>query len=617
MAPSAGGWREGPWLCLLVLPALVLLFGSSLRVEGPGVLETVWRPSAFEGQPEAAPPAGVEIAPWLLAPAGVWGAWLLMLAAGERARGLRGAWRRRDLPLAALGVGLVVPFATLPIVASVVLGAALRRRLDGGRSQAERLWGAGPFLALVAVATAHFALVTHGTGNLAAGELLGSAYDSLADHLVRGSSEVDRRAIRWEVFDVGGRPTMYFGPLPALLRIPAHWIAPSGYGRWSRLSCWIAALLAVAAAQLVLRAPLRKNPRLSPRARRAVLAVSTLGFGLGTPVAFAMSAAAIYHEAPLWGLAASLFGVHFALALSRSRERPGPALALLACAAGAALLARVTFGAPLYLLLGLFGLLQLRDARRGGHPLPAETLRLALWTSPALAMLAFQLWLNHDRFGSITTFIDFRYLAYLAEDTRSWSILQNAGTFHPGRIPTGLANYFGLRPEALLTRFPFVAMIRPLYLAPDLYPSIFRETVASLLVVSGWLVAGALVGVAGLCRAGAGGVTRGVVGILFTQPLVVLAYYVVSQRYALDFLPFLWAGYACFLGGLGRRVGATAAVIVLAGAVAASALATGFATLSWIPRSRRFTSYVYKDRVTSAVSEARARLSLPGGTLEP
>jgi hypothetical protein len=513
------------------------------------------------------------------------------------------------LPLAAVGLGVVVPFLALPMFVSAALSVVLRWRLDGGRDGAERLWSAGAFLAVALVATAHFALVTRATGDLAGPELLGSAYDSLADHLLVGSSEVDRSAILWEVFDVDGRPTMYFGPLPALLRIPAHWIAPTGYGQWSRLSCWTAALLAVTAALLILRAPLRSNPWLSPRMRRAVLAVSALGFGLGTPLAFVMSAAAIYHEAPLWGLAASLFGVHFALTLARSREHPGPALSGLAIAAGAALLSRVTFGAPLYLLIAMFGLLVLADVRKAERSaLPASVGKLALWTSPALAMLAFQLWLNHDRFGAITTFIDFQYLAYLAEEKRSWSILQQTGAFDLGRIPTAIANYFGFRSEALVARFPFVAMIRPTHLAPNLYPTIFRETVVSLPVVSTWLVAGALLGGFGLLRNRAAWPVWGVLGALFIQMLLVLCYFLVSQRYTLDFLPFLWAAYACFLGSLGRRLGGAAATAVIAVAVVASVVATGFATVSWIPQSRRFTPQEYKDRVMTTVSELSARI---------
>jgi hypothetical protein len=346
-----------------------------------------------------------------------------------------------------------------------------------------------------------------------------------------------------------------------------------------------------------------------------VLALSLLAFGLGTPVAFAMSAAAIYHEAPLWGLATALFGVHFALGLARSRARPGPPVVGLAIAAGAALLARVTFALPLYALLGAFALALLSDALPGGAARIRATLaRLVLWTSPALGLLAFQLWLNHDRFGAVTTFIDFRHLAYLAGDPRSWGILQQTGSFDLGRVPTALVNYFGVRPEALLGRFPFVAMTSPSYLAPDLYPSIFREKVASLSVVSTWLVAGALVGCASLLRRDASWLLRVVVVALFGQTLLVLAYYIVSHRYALDFLPFLWAGYACFVGGFGRRCGARAASGLLAVAVATSVLATLCAVISWIPQSRRFTPPSYKVHVLETIGDVSAFLA---GSPEP
>jgi hypothetical protein len=137
--------------------------------------------------------------------------------------------------------------------------------------------------------------------------------------------------------------------------------------------------------------------------------------------------------------------------------------------------------------------------------------------------------------------------------------------------------------------------------------------VASLSVVSSWLIAGALIGVLGLRRSSASWPTRGVLVALFTQPVLVLSYYLVSQRYALDFLPFLWAAYACCLAGLGRHIGGAATLAVIATAVAASVFATSFATLSWIPQSRRFTSQEYKDRVMTTVNELSAHFGARTG----
>src|SRR5438874_13739357 len=67
-------------------------------------------------------------------------------------------------------------------------------------------------------------------------EVLGSAYDSQAEHFLRGNVDVDTEAIGHEAMIVNGKTRMYFGPFPAFLRIPLNLVYPAGYGNWSRLS---------------------------------------------------------------------------------------------------------------------------------------------------------------------------------------------------------------------------------------------------------------------------------------------------------------------------------------------------------------------------------------------
>ena len=44
---------------------------------------------------------------------------------------------------------------------------------------------------------------------------------------------------------VNGKVRMYFGPFPALLRIPLNFIYPAGHGKWSRISGFCAGVIAL------------------------------------------------------------------------------------------------------------------------------------------------------------------------------------------------------------------------------------------------------------------------------------------------------------------------------------------------------------------------------------
>ncbi len=74
-------------------------------------------------------------------------------------------------------------------------------------------------------------------------EWLGEAYDSQAEHFLRGDVGVDAGAISSEAMIVNGKVRMYFGPFPAFVRIPLNSIYPSGRGGWSRVSGFFAATI--------------------------------------------------------------------------------------------------------------------------------------------------------------------------------------------------------------------------------------------------------------------------------------------------------------------------------------------------------------------------------------
>src|SRR6266480_3082041 len=84
-------------------------------------------------------------------------------------------------------------------------------------------------------------LTTTGGRQVFVKEVFGGAYDSSAQHFLRGDVDVDAEAISHEAMIVNDHVRMYFGPFPALLRIPLNFAYPAGHGKWSRISGFCAA----------------------------------------------------------------------------------------------------------------------------------------------------------------------------------------------------------------------------------------------------------------------------------------------------------------------------------------------------------------------------------------
>src|ERR1700756_1301243 len=187
-------------------------------------------------------------------------------------------------------------------------------------------------------------------------EVLGGAYDSQAEHFLRGDVDVDVEAIGHEAMIVNGKVRMYFGPFPAIIRIPLNFIYPAGQGKWSRISGFCAGVIALFAFAGLVRMALQSSP-LSSRARNWLGNACLIGFAFGSPLLLLLGNLSIYDEATIWGLGLSLGAIFFAF---RSRHAEGSALtrALLgfSLCAGGALLSRVTFGAPFILIVPFLAL---------------------------------------------------------------------------------------------------------------------------------------------------------------------------------------------------------------------------------------------------------------------
>ena len=115
---------------------------------------------------------------------------------------------------------------------------------------------------------------------------------------------------------------MYFGPFPALLRIPLNFLYPAGHGKWSRISGFCAGAISLFAFAGLVRMALRSSP-LPSRARNWLGNACVIGFAFGSPLLLLLGNLSIYDEAIIWGLALSLGAIFFAF---RSRQTEGSAL---------------------------------------------------------------------------------------------------------------------------------------------------------------------------------------------------------------------------------------------------------------------------------------------------
>jgi hypothetical protein len=397
-------------------------------------------------------------------------------------------------------------------------------------------------------------------------EILGEAYDSQAEHFLRGDPGVEFRAISHEALIVKGKARMYFGPFPAFVRMPLNLIYPSGRGYWSRICGFCAGMIALAAFAGLIRMALRSS-QLSSRWQNWLGNACLVGFALGSPLLLLLGNLSIYDEAIVWGLAWSLAALYFAC---RSRTAEGAVLtrSLLAfsfCAA-AALLSRATFGAPFLLIAPL---LALRLLRR--NPIR----NFAALFLPLGAALVFHLFLSYARFGDFTGM----NLGY----SRNWVQREFAlkhGLFRLERVPYSFADYFILRRPELQHEPPFLKARREPYNHPTLYVMPFTETYSSLLWCSSWILLGAVLGVAMLLRpGGSNGVDRAIAAIFFVQVIGILSFMGLAQRYIAEFFPFLVFAFLFFLQ---RGRAAFHLRYLLIGLVAVSVVVNSLTTVSWL-----------------------------------
>jgi hypothetical protein len=422
-----------------------------------------------------------------------------------------------------------------------------------------------PFTLILAVVFWLFSMT--GGADIFVKEVLGGAYDSQAEHFLRGDVGVDTDAIVHEAMIVNGKVRMYFGPFPALLRIPLNFIYPPGHGKWSRISGFCAGIIVLFAFAGLVQTALRSSP-LSSRARNWIGNACVAGFALGSPLVLLLGNLSIYDEAIIWGFAWSFAALYF---VWRSRINEGAPLtrSLLAFSfcAGAALLSRATFGAPFVLIAPLLAI-------RLFHRQPIRNMT-ALFLPLGVAF-AFYLFLSYAKFGDFSG-MPMKYNVNPVQ--RPFAVKH--GLFRIERVPYSFADYFVLRTPKLQREAPFFQADRTRYYPNEsLYVMPFTETYSSLLWSSSWVLLGALIGVAMLLRpGGADWVERAIAAIFLVQVIPILSFMGLCQRYIADLFPFLVFAFLIFL-----RQGKIAFQLryLLMALVAISVVINSLTTVSWL-----------------------------------
>ena len=435
-------------------------------------------------------------------------------------------------------------------------------------------------------------------------EPLSGLYDAQAHRLLGGHWDVPAQKLSLEGFLVHGKTYMYFGPWPAVLRLPIAAVTDRLDGELTQLSMIGAfAVLLVATSRLLWRVRrLMRGDRATTRLELCAVAIFVVVVGAGSVVMFLASRPVVYHEVELWGAALSLASYDATLAFILRPHRR--ALAWAALLSGLALLTRgsVGIGPATALGLVLLGRLLASASGRLRRPSVARPIRwlglgdessnrgylLPLAMSIAIP-LGLYMYVNYAKFGHPWNLPITRQYVTFIDPIRQSVYAHNGGKlFSLKFVPTTLVAM--LRPDALgLDRlFPWVTFPSPAALVGGIQfaardPS--SSIPASMPFLSVLTVLGGLVvfrprrnstsGAATL-RVPVLGAAVGGIGAI-TIPFV-------YQRYIADFLPLLVllaiAGLHALLRridrGLTRRALAATVTIVLA-ILAASSLSVNFA----------------------------------------
>ena len=384
----------------------------------------------------------------------------------------------------------------------------------------------------------------------------GNFYDVQAHRLLDGDLSMPASVLGIEGYEHDGKSYMYFGPAPALLRLPIAAVTNSLDGRTGVVSMSLAFVVAMAALGRIswrIRRWARGNAAVD-RWEEILAGVTALVLGAGSAVIFLGIGPYVYHEASLWGAALAFAAFEAILGWI---ERPRPRVLLAASVLTLlALMSRLAVGIGPAAALALVALIvagaQLwRGGRRVAGRLGLVTDDLGWLTVAAIAVatvvpLAIYAAWNLAKFGTLFSVPFDHQAANALVPERKAILAANNGTLVNVRaLPTNLWQY--LRPDALRLdgSWPWVRLPtwRPTVIGDLRYDLLdFTSSVtATMPLLFGLAIGGIVTMIRTKARstvATLGSLDLPVLGAACAAvPSLVFVY--ITERYMADFLPLL------------------------------------------------------------------------------
>ena len=433
-------------------------------------------------------------------------------------------------------------------------GDLVRRPEPCGAVADRQRWFRGAGLGGVLALGLQYWMLTAGTWNPLRWDRGADFYDVQARSILHGTLAMDQRVLGIEAFGRGDDVYMYFGPVPALLRMPIVGFTQRFDGRLGAMSMLLALVVTLAVV-----APMAWRIRtrlLDDRAtsRWEVVGAGGLMFMIlgGSSLLFALSRTWVYHEAIVWGVALTMasyaalllwldgngrrfLGWASIAAVLAMLTRPsiggGAVAALGAVAAGFAVLRLMGRFPQRTRWLGAFRMFE-REPDGGSFGLAVAAVALPV------ATYAFVNWLKFRTLFSVP--FDRQGYTLLSAQRQAMLEANGGSLFNVRFLPTNLVGY--LRPDTLsvTTQFPFFRVrLSSFTIGSPVYDLIDLTT--GIPVMMPLLVGLALVGAWGVVRTHHSTlfVLRPVLLGCLLGTLAVLNIGYLANRYQSDFLPLI------------------------------------------------------------------------------
>lgn len=440
--------------------------------------------------------------------------------------------------------------------------ATLERQSQERTTDADRIRFRRAGLIGAALAFAVFTWVLlAGEADLLRSDKYSDFFDAQARSLLEGRLDVDPDVLGIEGFVNDGKTYMYFGPWPAIIRMPVIALTDGLDGRLaapSMLAAFVLALTYAVRLQWQIRALVRGAASVT-RGELWATGAFTFLFGAGSLLLFLGSRLLVYHEASLWGVALAIVAFSYIVELLAD---PRPRLVVLATLfTTLAFLSRGSVGGgplaavAIVLLVRLASPLRERTTARLPRRLldtissvaPGRLPSVPALTAAVVVPIVLYTSINMARFDTPFSIpLDKQFFSQV-DANRQRALAANDGSlFGLKFVPTNLAQF--LRPDALDVEplFPWVSFPRePAVVVGDVtFDTIdISSSIPSTMPVFTLL---SVVGIVAIFRRPRDAEGRRMPAVLRAPALgaaggafLALTIAFLAHRYMADFLPFL------------------------------------------------------------------------------